>query len=88
MDDNDGMFAKVFTETADRIMVVTTTGMDVAKTALVVVGVIGVGIVAVVLVTRKFKREKEKAQETIDILNTPLGESSKADDLADKYMKQ
>mgnify|MGYP005798065377 CR=1 FL=1 len=85
--DNDGMFAKVFTETADRIMTVTTTGADVAKTALIVVGVTAAGIIVIVLVTKKFKRDKEKAKETIDILNAPLGGSTKADDLADKYTK-
>lgn len=85
VNDNDGMFAKVFTETADRIMTMTTTGADIARTALIVIGVIAAGIVAVVLVSKKLKRDKEKAQETIDILNAPLGGSIKADDLADKY---
>ena len=85
VNDNDGMFAEVFTETADRIMTVTTTGADVAKTALIVMGVIAAGIVIIVLVSKKLKRDKEKAQETIDILNAPLGGSTKADDLTDKY---
>ena len=85
-DDNDGMFVKVFTETADRIMTVTTTGMDVAKTALIVVGVVAVGIFLLIFVIRKYRREKEKAQETIDILNAPIDEfGDAADDLADKY---
>lgn len=67
-------------------MTVTTTGMDVAKTALIVVGVVAVGIFLLIFVIRKYRREKEKAQETIDILNAPIDEFGDAvDELADKY---
>lgn len=85
--DNDQMFIKTFNNTAERIMTVTTTDNDVKKTIFVVVGVISVGLIVIVLVTKKFKRDKEKAQETIDILNSPLEEmKDSTDDLADKYI--
>lgn len=77
------MFAKTFTDTADRIMTVTTTVNDIVKTALIVVGIVVAGGVVIVLVTKKHKREKEKAQETIDILNADLDDT--VDDLAEKY---
>ncbi len=81
--DNDGMFNQVFKKTADRIMTVSKTSNDVKYTGIVVGGVIIVGGMIVVLIYMKNKRDKEKAQETIDILNAPL--ESTADDLADKY---
>lgn len=86
VNDNDGMFADVFTQTADKIMYVSTTKEDVQKSravaVIVAVLVIG-GIVALVLV---FRRKHQKAQETIDILNAPLDTADRtAEDLADKY---
>lgn len=87
VNDNDGMFADVFEKTADRIMTVTTTSNDVKQTLIIAVIVISVVIGCIILVSKKFKRDKEKAQETIDILNAPLDMSSPTDELADKYLK-
>lgn len=88
VNDNDGMFADVFEKTADRIMTVTTTSNDVKQTLIVAVIVIVLVVGSIILVSKKLKREKEKAQETIDILNAPLDTSSPTDDLADKYLKE
>lgn len=86
--DNDGMFVDTFTKTGDRIMTVTTTANDVKRTVAIVIGVLGVGVILIILVAKKFKRDKEKAAETERILNAPidtLGGQSGSDDLADRY---
>ena len=67
-------------------MTVTTTVNDIVKTALIVVGIAVAGGVVIVLVSKKHKREKEKAQETIDILNADLDDT--VDDLAEKYTRK
>lgn len=82
--DNDGMFADVFSKTASRIMVKTTTANDVKAKLLVIVGIVVVAAAAIVIIRMVFKRQKEAAEETAAILNAPLGRTS-ADDLADKY---
>lgn len=82
--DNDGMFADVFSKTASRIMVKTTTANDVKAKLLVIVGIVVVAAAAIVIIRMVFKRQKEAAEETVAILNAPLGRTS-ADDLADKY---
>lgn len=82
--DNDGMFADVFSKTASRIMVKTTTANDVKAKLLVIVGIAVVAAAAIVIIRMVFKRQKEAAEETAAILNAPLGRTS-ADDLADKY---
>lgn len=82
----DEMFIQTFNDTAERIMTVTTTENDVKQTVAIVIGLIAVGAIVIILVSKKFKREKEKAQETIDILNSPLNNMGDAtSDLADKY---
>lgn len=80
----DDLFAQAFSKTADRIMDKTTTGADVGKTAFICITIIAVGVIAIVIMNTKRKHEKEKAEETERILNTPLGNTS-LDDLADKY---
>lgn len=68
----DDVIIKAFDSTASRIMTKTTTSADILKWVVIAVAVIGAGIVIVVLVRQKFKRDKEKAEETERILNTPL----------------
>jgi hypothetical protein len=81
----DDMFVKAFNSTADTIMHVSTTGMDIVKWILIVVAIILVGVVVVNLVKQKNKRAKEKAEEDQKILNTPIGDIAK-DDLENKYL--
>lgn len=83
----DDMFTTIFTKTADRIMTKSTTAADVGNNAVKVIGVIVVfaGIIAVMVIRRKYKAEE--AKETEKILNTPLNEDSEADDLLKKYKK-
>lgn len=84
----DDLFVTVFDKTADTIMRVSTTGADVAKIAVIIIGVIVILIVLFVWWRAKAKREKEKAEETERILNTPMQDlvnESKADELAKKY---
>jgi hypothetical protein len=87
VNDNDGMFADVFEKTADRIMTVTTTTKDLIGKGLFILSIVVIGGVVIILVTKKYKRDKEKAQETIDILNTPLEDidTTDSDDLLKKY---
>lgn len=84
----DDLFVTVFDKTADTIMRVSTTGADVAKIAVIIIGVIFILILLFVWWRAKAKREKEKAEETERILNTPMQDlvnESKADELAKKY---
>ncbi len=82
----DDMFVSVFNSTADTIMTKSATMADVGTkigTAVIIIVLVG-GIVIVMNVRRKHKREE--AEETERILNTPidrLGNSS--DPLVDKY---
>ncbi|KFI69276.1 hypothetical protein [Bifidobacterium magnum] len=77
-----GVIVKTFDSTADRIMERTTTTQDVLKYVAIAVGIIAVGIVIVVLIRQKYKRDKQKAEETERILNTPLPVD---DSLLNKY---
>lgn len=83
----DDMFTTIFTKTADRIMIKSTTAADVGNNAVKVIGVIIVfaGIIVVMVIRRKHKAEE--AKETEKILNTPLNGDSEADDLLKKYKK-
>ena len=63
-------------------------GADVEKIAVITIGAIVILIVLFVWWRAKAKREKEKAEETERILNTPMQDlvnESKADELAKKY---
>lgn len=82
----DDMFVEVFDCTAKRIMSKSTTGADVAKYVVIFVIVVAGGAIAIKMLRMKFKRDKEEAEETERILNTPLNTSSQ-DDLLDKYNK-
>ena len=81
--------AHIFNSTAERIMHLTTTTKDVAKYAIIAViaiVIVGGGITVLVL---KYRRQRQEAQETIEILKTPIDTSDTiADDLADKYAGQ
>lgn len=66
------VFEKTFTKTADTIMTKSTTGLDIVKIVVVSILIISAGIVVIILVRQKHKRDKEKAEETERILNTPL----------------
>lgn len=77
------VFSKTFDSTAKTIMTKSTTGKDLAKKGILF-GTVLVGAVAVIVILRMhYKRQKEKAQETIDILNTPLDHQ---DNIRDKYL--
>lgn len=77
------VFSKTFDSTAKTIMTKSTTGKDLAKKGILF-GTVLVGAVAVIVILRMhYKRQKEKAQETIDILNTPLDHQ---DNIRDRYL--
>ena len=77
------VFTKTFDSTAKTIMTKSTTGKDLAKKGILF-GTVLVGVVAVIVILRMhYKRQKEKAQETIEILNTPLDHQ---DNIRDKYL--
>lgn len=77
------VFTKTFDSTAKTIMTKSTTGKDLAKKGILF-GTVLVGAVAVIVFLRMhYKRQKEKAQETVEILNTPLDHQ---DNIRDKYL--
>ena len=79
------VFTKTFNSTANTIMEKSTTSNDIIKIICIIVGIIIVigGIIYILLM--KFKRDKEKAKETVEILKTPL---DKSDELRDKYLNE
>lgn len=87
----DQAYPAMFNQTAERIMQKTTTGMDVAK--YVVIGLIVVTVFAGIMLVMAMKRkhEAERAEETQQILNTPLsgtgggGVSQSDDPLLNQY---
>lgn len=85
------VFEDAYTKTAKTIMRVSTTGKDVLKYVVIFVGVLGIGVVALKMFEAKRKAEKERAEETQEILNATLESlgdslsSSGLDDLKDKY---
>lgn len=79
----DDVIVETFDSTAKRIMDKSTTGADVAKYVVILVIVCAGGFVIIRMLRMKFKRDKEKAEETERILNTPLDKSE--DDLLNKY---
>ena len=81
----DDVIVKTFESTAKRIMDKSTTGADIAKYVVILVIVCVGGFVIIRMLRMKFKRDKEKAEETERILNTPLDKSSSDDDLLNKY---
>lgn len=79
------VFTKTFNSTANTIMEKSTTSNDIIKIICIIVGIVIV-IGGIIYVLRmKFKRDKEKAKETVEILKTPL---DKSDELRDKYLNE
>lgn len=79
------VFTKAFNSTASTIMEKSTTRQDIIKIGLILVGIVVVIGGIIYILRMKFKRDKEKAKETIEILKTPLDQS---DDLRDKYLNE
>lgn len=76
---------KSFDSTAKTIMKKSTTSKDIIKIICIIVGIVIVIGGIIYILRMKFKRDKEKAKETIEILKTPL---DKSDDLRDKYLNE
>lgn len=81
----DDVFVNAFNDTAETIMYVSTTGLDIVKWVLIILAIILIGAVVVILVRQKHQRAREKAEEDQKILNTPIHDIAK-DDLEDKYL--
>lgn len=79
------VFTKTFNSTANTIMEKSTTSNDIIKIICIIVGIIIVIGGIIYILRMKFKRDKEKAKETVEILKTPLDES---DELRDKYLNE
>ncbi|MDO5812629.1 MAG: hypothetical protein Q4Q31_06000 [Bacillota bacterium] len=79
------VFTKTFDSTAKTIMKRSTTSKDIIKIGLIIVGIVIVIGGIIYILRMKFKRDKEKAKETVEILKTPL---DKSDDLRDKYLNE
>ena len=79
------IFTKTFDSTAKTIMKKSTTSKDIIKIICIIVGIVIVIGGIIYILRMKFKRDKEKAKETIEILKTPL---DKSDDLRDKYLNE
>lgn len=79
------VFTKIFNSTANTIMEKSTTSNDIIKTICIIVGIIIVIGGIIYILRMKFKRDKEKAKETVEILKTPL---DKSDELRDKYLNE
>lgn len=82
----DDVFINAFNNTANVIMHVSTTGMDIIKWMLILCVVLIVGVVLVTVIKQRNKRAKEKAEEDQKILNTPF-DTMVSDNLEDKYLK-
>ena len=79
------VFTKAFNSTANTIMEKSTTSNDIIKIICIIVGIIIVIGGIIYILRMKFKRDKEKAKETVEILKTPL---DKSDELRDKYLNE
>lgn len=79
------LFEKAFNETATRIMDKSTTGADVMKYFVIFIIVFAGGVIVITLVNKKYKRDKEKAEEDARILNTSVNDIVQ-DDLTNKYL--
>lgn len=77
------VFSKTFDSTAKTIMTKSTTGKDLAKKGILFGTVLGGAVAVIVILRMHYKRQKEKAQETVDILNTPLDHQ---DNIRDRYL--
>lgn len=79
------VFTKTFNSTANTIMEKSTTSNDIIKIICIIVSIIIVIGGIIYILRMKFKRDKEKAKETVEILKTPL---DKSDELRDKYLNE
>ena len=79
------VFTKTFNSTANTIMEKSTTSNDIIKIICIIVGIIIVIGGIIYILRMKFKRDKEKAKETVEISKTPL---DKSDELRDKYLNE
>ena len=79
------VFTKTFNSTAHTIMEKSTTSNDIIKIICIIVGIVIVIGGIIYILRMKFKRDKEKAKETVEILKTPL---DKSDELRDKYLNE
>lgn len=79
------VFTKAFNSTANTIMEKSTTSNDIIKIICIIVGIVIVIGGIIYILRMKFKRDKEKAKETVEILKTPL---DKSDELRDKYLNE
>lgn len=79
------VFTKTFNSTANTIMEKSTTPNDIIKIICIIVGIVIVIGGIIYILRMKFKRDKEKAKETVEILKTPL---DKSDELRDKYLNE
>lgn len=78
------VFLHTFDQTAKTIMDKSATVEDLVRVVLLIVLAVVILLGVVILLRMKFKRDKEKAEETERILKTPL--SGTSDDLKDKYL--
>lgn len=86
--DNDGMYADIFSKTASRIMQKTATKADVAVSVLKVMAIAAAGAIIIAIIVLRHKRAREEAAETAAILNAPLGRTAaqtEAENLANQY---
>ena len=79
------VFTKTFNSTANTIMEKSTTSNDIIKIICIIVGIVIVIGGIIYILRMKFKRDKEKAKETVEILKTPLDNSG---ELRDKYLNE
>lgn len=82
--EDDEYFSTVFEKSAERIMRKTTTGNDIIKTGVIIIG--GITVIAIIgfIVVKKKKADVKEAEEKRKILETPI-ENIKDDDLKNKY---
>lgn len=78
----DEVFIKAFSQTADRIMDKTTTGLDVAKYIAIVLVIVAAALAVIKVMKTRREHEAERNAETARILNTPLEDN---DDVLEKY---
>ena len=84
----DKVFINTFKSTAKTIMTKSKTTADIIITLIIGGVLIVLAFVGYKALKAKFKRQKEEAEETERILNTPMQElsrDSEADDIVDKY---
>ena len=84
------VYIKAYNRTAETIMSAPTNFWDFGKYAVIAFVIIVICLIGYKALKAKFKREKEKAQETEQILNATMntisqGSAKESDDLLDKY---